>query len=356
MRMVGKILSLSITLLLGSCMKWDYGIEETFDTSTGPGVFILNEGNFQYGNATLSYYETKREKVENEVFLRANGMKLGDVAQSMTAGNDGRGWIAVNNSHVVFAIDMNTFKEKGRIENAGQPRYVEILDDGKMYISQIWDNRIYVADTSTYQVSGYITVPGMSASSGSTEQMVRIGRYVYCNCWSYQNRIIKIDTECDKVVGSLTVGSQPNSIIADSDSNLWVLTDGGDPTQISSTENATLTRINPETLQPELILSFTTGNRPTRLCVNGSGTKIYWISGGVWEMNIHDMSLPSSPIIPDRNTLYYGLAVDPVSGDIYLADAIDYQQPGIVRRYSSEGELINEFYVGITPGNFCFKP
>ena len=91
---------------LGGCMKWDYGHTEEF-AATGRGLFITNEGNFQYGNATLSYYDPATKKVENEVFYRANAMKLGDVAQSMTTHND-LGWIVVNNSHVVFAIDLGT--------------------------------------------------------------------------------------------------------------------------------------------------------------------------------------------------------------------------------------------------------
>ena len=63
-------------------MKWDYGLEETFDTSaSGDGLFICNEGNFQYGNATLSYYNPETKVVENEVFYRANAMKLGDRHQ-----------------------------------------------------------------------------------------------------------------------------------------------------------------------------------------------------------------------------------------------------------------------------------
>ena len=44
----------SIFLLSTSCMEWDYGLEEEFNAS-GEGLFICNEGNFQYGNATLSY-------------------------------------------------------------------------------------------------------------------------------------------------------------------------------------------------------------------------------------------------------------------------------------------------------------
>ena len=180
-------------LLFGGCMKWDYGSEEDFDAS-GSGLFILNEGNFQYGNATLSYYDPAARKVENEVFYRSNAMRLGDVAQSMTV-RGGTGWIAVNNSHVVFAIDLDTFKEKGRIVNLTSPRYIHFVSDTKAYVTQIWDNRIFVVDPSRYEVTGYIECPGMNSESGSTEQMVQYGKYVYVNCWSYQNRILKIDTE-----------------------------------------------------------------------------------------------------------------------------------------------------------------
>ena len=193
-----------LMLSLGSCMKWDYGDIEDFN-STGAGLFICNEGNFQYGNASLSYYDPATNRVQNEVFFRANGMKLGDVAQSMCI-YDNKGWIVVNNSHVIFAIDLNTFKEVGRIEDLTSPRYIHFLNDEKAYVTQLWDNRIFIVNPKTYQITGYIQVPDMTMESGSTEQMVQYGKYVYCNCWSYQNRIIKIDTETDQVVDELTIG------------------------------------------------------------------------------------------------------------------------------------------------------
>ena len=64
-----KYILLCLVLLPTACMEWDYGLEEVFDTSaSGEGLFICNEGNFQYGNATLSYYDPATKQVQNEVF------------------------------------------------------------------------------------------------------------------------------------------------------------------------------------------------------------------------------------------------------------------------------------------------
>jgi hypothetical protein len=48
------------------------------------------------------------------------------------------------------------------------------------------------------------------------------------------------------------------------------------------------------------------------------------------------------------------MAVDPVSSDLYVGDAGDYVNSGSVSRYSSSGELIDSFSVGISPGSIVF--
>ena len=53
---------------------------------------------------------------------------------------------------------------------------------------------------------------------------------------------------------------------------------------------------------------------------------------------------------------YYGLAVDPVTSEVYVTDALDYSQPGVVYRYSPAGIPVDTFQAGIVPGAMTFKP
>ena len=346
-------LCIMLCALLCSCMKWEYGLEEDFFVST-EGLFITNEGNFQYGNASLSYYDPKTKTIENEVFYRANAMKLGDVAQSMII-RDSIGWVIVNNSHVVFAININTFKEVGRITNLTSPRYMHFISDEKAYITQLWDNRIFIVNPRRYEVIGHIECPDMTMESGSTEQIVQYGKYLYINCWSYQNRILKIDTETDQVVDELIVGIQPTSLVLDKNNKLWTITDGGYEGSPYGHEVPSLYCIDAETFTIEKQFRFRFGDAPSEVQLNAAGDMLYWINDDIWAMSVDADRPPVRPFLPSNGTIYYGLTVSPYNGDVYIADAIDYQQQGKIYRYSTDGELIDQFYVGIIPGAFCWK-
>ena len=350
---ISMVVAIMLSVAFTSCMKWEYGTMEEFRVSES-GLFICNEGNFQYGNASLTYYDPETGDVQNEVFYRANAMKLGDVAQSMVI-RDGVGWIVVNNSHVVFAIDISTFREVGRITNLSSPRYIHFVSDTKAYVTQIWDNRIFIVNPKTFEITGHIVCPNMTMEAGSTEQMVQYGDYLFVNCWSYQNRILKIDTRTDSIVAELTVGIQPTSLALDCNGKLWTVTDGGFAGSPYGYEAPALYRIDAESFTVEKHFSFKLGNDPSELQISSDGRTLYWINDDIWAMDVTAERVPVRPVIESRGTKYYGLTVSPTNGDIYVADAIDYQQQGAVYRYTAEGELVDEFYVGIIPGAFCWK-
>lgn len=353
-----RLLLLALWSLTGAGACMDYGPmeEEDFDTgqtSFAEGLFIVNEGNFMYGNASLSYYDTKTRQVENAVFTRANGISLGDVAQSMTI-RDGIGWIVVNNSGVIFAIDIDTFKVIGQITGFTSPRYIHFLSDTKAYVTQLWDNRICIVNPQTFEITGYIPTP-LPTGSESTEQMVQYGQYVFTNCWSYNDRILVIDSETDRVCDSIKVGIQPASIALDCHDKLWAITDGGYEDSPYGYSQPVLYRIDACTRQIEEEFSFPLGDHPSELQLNGTRDTLYFINRGIWRMPVTNDRLPVRPFIEDNGTIYYGLTVNPVNSDVYVADAIDYVQSGIVYRYSSDGALLDNFRVGITPGAFCWK-
>lgn len=340
--------------LAPSCMKYGPVGREDFGSGgpKGAGLFIACEGNFMYGNASLSYYDPATKQVENEVFARANGKKLGDVAQSMTVRN-GIGWIVVNNSGVIFAVDTETFKEVGRITGFTSPRYIHFLNDEKAYVTQLWDPRICIVNPRTFEITGYIETD-MIFKTGSTEQMVQYGDYVFTNCWSYQNRILVIDTRTDTVCDRITVGIQPTSLAMDKNGKLWTVTDGGYPGSPYGYEAPSLYRIDAATRRIEWQYEFEPEDSPSEITLNGARDTLYFINDDIWSMPIDAQRFPLRPFIENRGTIFYGLTVDPTTSEVYVADAIDYVQPGVVLRYSPDGELLDEFKVGITPGAFCW--
>ncbi len=350
MRRVSGIMgAVFAAILVWGCMDYGPRYEEEF-SMPGNGLFITNEGNFMYGNATLSYYDIESGDVENEVFVRTNAAKLGDVAQSVVIYDD-KGYIVVNNSGVIFEIDIDTFKVTGMITGLTSPRYIHFVNDTKAYVTDLNDARITIINPQTRQITGHIDM----GDHPSTEQMVQYDKWLFVNCWSYDNKILVVDTERDEMVDEIEVGLQPIELVLDVNGKLWTITDGGYEGSPYGYESPALYRIDAATRTVEHCFSFGTDDVPSALELNGAGDMLYFVNGAVWRMDVTDSELPDEPFVEDRQTKYYGLGIDPVTGEIYVADAVDYQQPGKIYRYSAEGELQDSFTVGVSPGEFCFK-
>ncbi len=341
-------LLIAISILAVSCKKDD----DTPANSLGDGVFVLNQGVFNKGNASLSYFYPSNNTIVDKVFNHANKKSLGDVAQSITqSGNIS--FIVVNNSGLIYAIDNGTAKIKGTIKGLSSPRYMLIVDPNKAYVSDLTSTEITIVDPSTYTVTGSIPV------GRTTEGMVQVGSEVFAANWSAfgqtvrNDMIVVVNTLQDMVVDSIRVGLEPNSIVVDKYGYIWVLCSGGYDNQ----EIPSLWKIDSRvhTVIDTLIFDTIVSN-PGSLSINGSGDMMYYLNKGIYRLNVDSTSLPVEPFIEERSDRHYAfIGVDPVTGDIYASDPLDYQKNGVIFRFRDSGVMLSKNPGGIIPGFFGFN-
>lgn len=331
------------------------------------GVLILCEGNFNAGNSTLSYYSPTEKRVENGVFRRVNGIPLGDTGQSITI-FDGRIFIAVENSGVIWALDEKTFQIKGRLTASAanhiiNPRYIYKVYKDKAYVTDLFSPYINIFNPQTMEYKGSISVEGIGMNGySSTEEMVQYDKYVFVNCWSYSNKILVIDSEKDQLVNTIELGSwQPKSMAVDDLGQLWVITDGGYKMEGEGFGDNIphLYRIDALSQRIDLDIPLGTDQSNVQLVLNGNKELLYILNNDVYRMSVTDTTFPAEPFIRapfsnGKRNLLYGIGVNPLNDEVYVADAIDYSQSGMVYRYSDQGQLIHQFRVGITPNHFAF--
>ncbi len=323
------------------------------------GVFICNEGNFTYGNASLSFYEPETKTTENEIFYNANNFPPGDVAMSMSI-KDSLAFLAVNNSGKILVFNPKTFKYIASISGLTSPRYILFISDTKAYVTDLYDKNISIINPENFTKTGSVFI------GNGSEQIVKYQNFAFTTGWSFNNKIYKINTDTDKLIDSLTVTKQPNSIVLDKNNKLWVLSDGGFSGIPGGQEIPALTKINPETFSVEKTFNFpSVETSPARLTLNGTKDTLYFLNNspsggnqyeGVYEMSVNSENLPVEAFIPQGEKLFYGLGTDPATSDIYVSDAVDYLQKGIIYRFRSDGTPIDTFKTGIIPSYFCFKP
>jgi len=339
---------------------WDFNLLDV--SSSNRGVFVVNEGNFTYGNGSLTYYDMETGLALNDIFYNTNALPLGDVAFSMTV-RDSLGYVVVNNSGRIYVINTSTFQYVGKITGLTSPRHIHIINDSKAYVSDLYARSIAVVNPQTLELTGSIDLANGAGvyHQHPTEQMLQYGKYVYTNCWSFDNQVLVIDSESDRVVDSIEVLKQPNSMVLDRFHNLWVLTDGGFEGSPYGYELPGLLKIEAGSEVATIVHRFNRGERPSELNINGSGDTLWFLNRHVYRLPVKSGSDPLPEMFIESlysagfNGGYYGLDVDPLTSEIYISDAIDYIQRGMVYRYTPAGVPVDTFRAGISPSSFCFK-
>jgi len=342
------------------------------------GVYVLNEGNYQFSNASLSFYDIEADTVANNLFYKANNAPIGDVAESMSLIGD-KLYIVVNNSNYIYKVDANTIEcditKPYKLTDFYSPREMFVVAPDKAYVSDLIGTSLWIINPQE------MTHTGSVAMGNTTEKMVRTGNELYVSNWSYYytnayshesyHTVQVVDLNNDVKVADIEVGKEPNTMAVDKNGHVWVLCEGRswddeyDEFGVPYGENPTLWEIDPmlktATRRYEFKGPYEDDDEikgvATTLRANLTGEKFFLIyNNEVRRFDLNTMSLSDSfRITPEPQGLFYNMAVDPNTGDLYVADAKNYVMNGTVYRYSEDGVLLTSFVAGIIPSAMLFK-
>ncbi|MBK8442042.1 MAG: hypothetical protein IPL35_00895 [Sphingobacteriales bacterium] len=312
----------------------------TFNVSSG--VLIANEGNFGAGTASISHYNPNTATATEDVFAAANDNRpLGDVCQSVTKFNN-KIYAVVNNSSKIEVLDPLTAVSVATISGVAAPRYLQGFGNAKALVSSN-SNHLSLLDLNNNSIIK--TIP----TQGSTEKMLLHDGKIYIANYG-GNKVYVFDTATENLSDSLTVGAGAAQLQIDKNGKLWVLC-----AYNYFLENVPLLqRVDLNTKQI-LNFGFSDNSYPDELAINAAGDKLYFINDAVYEVHV-DSTSANTPFFSSAGGTLYSLACNAANGEIYVSDALDFQQKGKVYRLSAQGVPIDTFQVGIIPGDIYFLP
>ena len=351
-----KYFTLAIVAAIAfACKKEDPKPASPAGVLQGSGVVITNEGAFTGGTGTVSFYKPDDMSVGNDLFMTANNVPIGNVLQSVTHANNAL-YFVLNGAEKIVVAHENTLKQQAEITGFASPRYMTVVSPSKAYVTNWITNDIKIVDLNTNSITG--SIPCGSAP----ERMAFNGSHVYvANSGGFgkDSTVFVIDVANDQVVDTVYTGFNPNSLVLDANGHLWILcagiSDWSDPT---NDVPGKLMKVDPTGGNTVMLdLDFPNkSDHPADLTIDGSEQNIYWLSndyaGSVFTMSRTDNMLP--PVAQVQGA-FYGLGVDPQSGEIYTSDAKDYQSNGVVYRHQSNGTVMDSATVGLIPNSFLFK-
>jgi len=314
---------------------------------TAQGVYVLNEGLWGQSNASLSLFDPLSRVVQQNVFAGANGRPLGDVANFITVYQQ-LAFIVLNGSDKIEVIETDTQKSRGTIVlPAGlSPRQFALVNDSVALVTNLYD-----ASVSILSLRSYAEVSRLPVGANPEGIAIASGKAFVANSGLGSGHSVSmIDLSTLSPAGTLDVGDNPSDIVALDAFRVAVLCAGAYGDYQDPNDDTPAKLIIIDALQQTVVDSLLIGDHAFRMATDGNG--IVYIPGANAVFRV-DTRLPLS-----RETfvagVFYGVGVDTVTGDVYVADARTFSIPGEVRIFSSAGVDKGRFDAGLIPGRFAF--
>jgi hypothetical protein len=335
--------------------------------ATVRGFYLVNEGNLYMNKASLDYVDFTTGSYRKNIYNQANPevtKGLGDVGNDVGVYGS-KLYIVVNGSNKVEVLNAKTGKRIQQIDIINC-RYIT-FSKGKAYVSaylgQVGDPKapngiVAEIDTTLLKETKRVEVgrqPEEMAVIGNNLYIANSGGYTPEN---YESTISVVDLETFKETKRIAVAINLHRLKADRYGDLYV-TSRGDYLSIPSK----LYVINTQTGLVKKAFDIAAGN----IVIDDDLAYIYSTAFNIitgkstvsYDMiNVKDETLLSRKFITDGTDqsikLPYGLAVHPLTKDVFVTDATDYVTPGMLYCFDSTGKKKWSVETGDIPAQFAF--
>jgi YVTN family beta-propeller protein len=331
-----------LATLFAACTKDKITVEPPSDTD-GPGLFIINQGNFGANNSTLTYYNLATKKLFPDFYNTVNtDKKIGDT------GNDvgiygSKMYIIVNNSSNIEVVNAKTGMLIKEIA-LNQCRNVVFYKSNAFVTS--YDGKVAVIDTTSLTITKNITV------GRNPEQMVISNNKLYVansgglSLGNPDKTVSVVDLTALAETKKIDVIENPVSMTADNFGNVYVLSLGN-----YSNIAAGLTIIDNQTdavkSKPVVSLGYS-------IPIVALGDFVYYPTADnkIAVYNAKTQAPEKDNFITDGTTItsVFALTANQVTGEIFVADAKDFNSNGTLTAFDKNGKKEYSITTGISPG------
>lgn len=308
------------------------------------GIFLVNEGNFQRGNASLSFLNLSGEqKMSDKLFETANGVPLGDVANSLELINDEL-YVVVNNSGKIEILNPKSFKRIATIEGFTSPRHILRISDSRALVSDLYAKALYAVDLASRSIEKKISVAGW------IEDLHTVNGEVLTTNASYSH-VYVIDPSSLELTDSIDVGGKTENMFVDKRQNVWVLRHADTEKQIV----AAWVRIDAEShkVSATIETSIAKTTYSMESTYDETQNKAYYIlDGKIHLLNVEQESLQEGILSLSDGNPYDLLAKDDF---LWVSDSKDYNQKGELLQFNIDDlKLVSRFDTGLIPGDLLY--
>lgn len=344
-----------ICILLSSCKDPNEDPTPTPKPEPTPGntyrgIYILNQGDWNANNASISYYDYETGKVEMDIFKKTNKRGLGDTGNDLILYGS-KLYCVVNTSELLEVMDVADCKSIKSIPMTGKsPRCVTSYQ-GKIYVS-CQDGDILKIDTVSLEIEA-------TAKAGSNPEGLCVANnklYVAnsggLNYPNYGCTVSVFDLSTFTETKTIEVTCNPYYVKSDFQGDVYVVSMGN-----YSDVSAKLQRIDSKT--DKLVQTF--DEEITNFVIQDRYAYLYSYDYSTLKTTFKVLDVTTEKIVNQKfiidGTLIetpYGIGVNPDNGDVFISDAFRNAWDGSVYIFSPVGCCLGTFDVGKNPSAFVF--